>query len=52
MQKIHSELEVLGNESEVLNKRWLTEKGGVDQINETKEQINQVQIDIEKGEWL
>jgi len=50
LRKIDSELEVLGNESEVLNTRWLMEKGGVDRINEIKEQINQVQIDIEKAE--
>merc|ERR1712157_282111 len=41
LRKIDSELEDLRNESEVLNTRWMLEKGGVDRLNEIKEEINQ-----------
>lgn len=50
LRKIDSELEELRSESAELNSRWELEKGGVDRLNELKEELNQVQIDIEKAE--
>eukprot|EP00547_Thalassionema_nitzschioides_P004690 CAMPEP_0194217664 /NCGR_PEP_ID=MMETSP0156-20130528/21914_1 /TAXON_ID=33649 /ORGANISM="Thalassionema nitzschioides, Strain L26-B" /LENGTH=911 /DNA_ID=CAMNT_0038946777 /DNA_START=305 /DNA_END=3040 /DNA_ORIENTATION=- len=50
LRKIDSELEDLNQQSEELNSRWELEKGGVDRLNELKEEMNQVQIDIEKAE--
>jgi ATP-dependent Clp protease ATP-binding subunit ClpB len=50
LRKIDSELEDLNQKSEELNSRWELEKGGVDRLNELKEEMNQVQIDIEKAE--
>jgi ATP-dependent Clp protease ATP-binding subunit ClpB len=50
LRKIDSELETLRSESSALNARWELEKGGVDRLNELKEEISQVKIDIEKAE--
>jgi ATP-dependent Clp protease ATP-binding subunit ClpB len=50
LRKIDSELEDLNQKSEELNSRWELEKGGVDRLNELKEELNQVQIDVEKAE--
>lgn len=50
LRKIDSELEDLRSTSDELNTRWELEKGGVDRLNELKEEMNQVQIDIEKAE--
>mmetsp|Transcript_9146 Transcript_9146/g.14061 ORF Transcript_9146/g.14061 Transcript_9146/m.14061 type:complete len:976 (-) Transcript_9146:167-3094(-) len=50
LRKIDSELEELRSTSADLNAKWELEKGGVDRLNELKEELNQVQIDIEKAE--
>jgi len=50
LRKIDSELEELTDKSSTLNARWQAEKGGVDRISELKEQIAQVNLDIEKAE--
>jgi len=50
LRKIDSELEDLNAKSQDLNERWELEKGGVDRLNEIKEEINKIKIDIEKAE--
>merc|ERR1712232_577887 len=50
LRKIDSELEDLRNTSQELNAKWELEKGGVDRLNEIKEEINQINIDIERAE--
>lgn len=50
LRKIDSELEKLRSESQDLNVRWELEKGGVNRLNELKEEISQVRIDIDKAE--
>jgi ATP-dependent Clp protease ATP-binding subunit ClpB len=50
IQKIDIELAKLRAESQDLTARWELEKGGVDRLNALKEELNQVQIDIEKAE--
>lgn len=50
LRKIDSELEELRSTSADLNAKWELEKGGVDRLNELKEELNKVQIDIEKAE--
>lgn len=50
LRKIDSELENLRAESRDLNDRWELEKGGVNRLNQLKEEIAQVKIDIEKAE--
>ena len=50
LRKIDSELEDLTSQSAEVTVRWQLEKGGVDRLNELKEEIAQVTIDIEKAE--
>jgi ATP-dependent Clp protease ATP-binding subunit ClpB len=50
LRKIDSELEDLKTQSAEVTARWQLEKGGVDRLNVIKEEIAQVQIDIEKAE--
>jgi len=50
LEKIDSELNQLQQEQAELTKRWNAEKGGVNRITELKENIAQVQLDIEKCE--
>lgn len=50
LRKIDSELEELGNQSHQLNQRWQLERGGVVRLNELKEEMNEVKIDIDKAE--
>lgn len=50
LRKIDSELEDLKTQSAEVTARWQLEKGGVDRLNVLKEEIAQVQIDIEKAE--
>lgn len=50
LEKIDGELLDLKKQSESLNTRWMAEKGGVDRLNELKEEIAGVELEIEKYE--
>jgi ATP-dependent Clp protease ATP-binding subunit ClpB len=47
---IDKELEDLRRQSQELNMRWMAEKGGVDRIKDLKNEIAQVNVDIERCE--
>jgi ATP-dependent Clp protease ATP-binding subunit ClpB len=48
--KLDLEMDRLKAESKELSMRWEAERGGVDMLQELKEQISQVKLDIEKAE--
>ena len=50
LRKLENELSDLRFKSDDLTAKWMGERGGVDQVNELKEKIAQVIIDIEKAE--
>jgi ATP-dependent Clp protease ATP-binding subunit ClpB len=50
INKIESEMADLKKESEELSLRWEAERSGVDRLQEVKEAISQVKLDIEKAE--
>ncbi len=50
LEKLDNEIDELKDESDELTARWEAERGGVDRLQDLKEQISQVKIDIEKAE--
>jgi len=50
LRRLENELSDLRFKSDDLTAKWMGERGGVDQVNELKEKIAQVNIDIEKAE--
>jgi ATP-dependent Clp protease ATP-binding subunit ClpB len=50
LKKLVAELDTLKEAQADLNKRWMAEKGGVEQINVLKEKISKVNFEIEKCE--
>ena len=50
LSKIDEELVSLKREQEELNNKWLAEKGGVSQIQDLREKIQETQLEIEKAE--
>lgn len=50
LQKLDAELRQLQQEQAELNIRWMAEKGGVNQYQEVKEKIADVELEIEKCE--
>merc|ERR1712232_768619 len=50
LRRLENELSDLRFKSDDLTAKWMGERGGVDQVNELKEKIAQVIIDIEKAE--
>mmetsp|Transcript_1440 Transcript_1440/g.2060 ORF Transcript_1440/g.2060 Transcript_1440/m.2060 type:complete len:1013 (-) Transcript_1440:130-3168(-) len=50
LRKLDQEINELKIQSDELNTRWESERGGVDRLQEVKEQISQVNLDIEKAE--
>ena len=50
LKKIDRELEELKSQQELLNMKWMAEKGGVNRIKDLKEKIASVKIEIEKFE--
>lgn len=50
LQRIDEELDELKKEQDELTIRWMAEKGGVTRLNELKEKIAEVELEIEKCE--
>jgi ATP-dependent Clp protease ATP-binding subunit ClpB len=50
LSKIDLQLNDLKNQSEELSMKWMAEKGGVDRLKDLKEQIAQINLEIEKSE--
>lgn len=50
LRKLDNKLTALRLEQDDLNARWEMEKGGVDKLNEVKEKIAEVKLEIEKAE--
>lgn len=50
LDSIENELASLRSKSEALNAKWQAERGSVDRINDIREQIESVKLEIEKAE--
>ncbi len=50
LKKLDKQIEQLKIEQEELNDKWQAERGGVNRINELKETIAQVKLDIDRAE--
>lgn len=50
LEKLDKELEDLKKQQEDLNLRWMAEKGGVSRVKELKEQISELEVQIENCE--